>query len=136
MRGLAMPEVELKSLGDYEVFLTEKMTSWSVAQRVALAAAVAEHCLPAYEAFSAEADWGDPASLRRSLEAIWRHVLGRALTATDRARYIKQIEDCTPHMDDFDAYDALVACGVLSDALECCGSAESTIPYAVRAAAG
>ena len=62
-----MPNQELKSIDDYEAFLTETMTPWSPQQRVALAAAIAEHWLPAYESFSAEEEWGDPASLRRSL---------------------------------------------------------------------
>ncbi|MEW5977619.1 MAG: hypothetical protein AB1898_17635 [Acidobacteriota bacterium] len=58
-----MPDPELKSIDDYEVFLTERITPWSPPQRVALAAAIAEHWLPAYESFSAEEEWGDPAGL-------------------------------------------------------------------------
>src|SRR5947207_12005360 len=42
-----MANQDLKSLDEYEVFLTEKMTPWSPQQRVALAAAIAEHWLPA-----------------------------------------------------------------------------------------
>jgi hypothetical protein len=58
-----MANQDLKSLDEYEVFLTEKMTPWSPQQRVASVAAIAEYWLPAYESFSAEEDWGDPASL-------------------------------------------------------------------------
>src|SRR5262245_21143319 len=115
-----MPDQELKNLDDYEIFLTERMTPWSARQRVALAAAIAERWLPVYEAFSAEEDWGDPATLRRSLEAIWAHVEGR--TPLDIARHIKQIDDITPHMDDFDAMDALTASATLADAVRACGS--------------
>jgi hypothetical protein len=39
-----MANPELKSLDNYEVYLTEKMTSWSPKQRIVLAAAIAEHC--------------------------------------------------------------------------------------------
>src|SRR2546427_11944120 len=74
-----MANQDLKSLDEYEIFLTEKMTSWSPQQRVALAAAIAERWLPAYESFSAEEDWGGPASLRRSLDAVWNHVQGPVL---------------------------------------------------------
>jgi len=131
-----MASPELKSLDDYEVFLTEKMTPWSPQQRVALAAAIAEHWLPAYESFSAREDWGDPAALRQSLESVWGHVQGRALTAIHIRRHVEQIEQVTPHMDDFDAIEALIACAAVSDAIQSCGSADNTIPYAVRAALG
>ena len=131
-----MPNQELKSIDEYEVFLTERMASWSPQQRVALAAAIAEHWLPAYESFSAVEGWGDAASLCRSLEAVWSHVQGRMLADRDVARHIKQVEEITPHMDDFDAEEALAACAVLTDALQSCGGADNTIPYAARAALG
>jgi len=131
-----MANQDLKSLDEYEIFLTEKMTSWSPQQRVALAAAIAEHWLPAYESFSAEEDWGDPASLRRSLDAVWNHVQGPVLAERDVARHIQQIEEITPHMDDFDAEEALIACAIITDALQTCGGPESTMPYALRAALG
>jgi uncharacterized protein YjaG (DUF416 family) len=127
---------ELKSIDEYEVFLTETMTPWLPQQRVALAAAIAEHWLPAYESFSAEEDWGDPASLRRSLDALWSHVQGRPLAANDLARHTQQIEEITPHMDDFDAEEALIACAVLMDALQTCGGPDNSIPYALRSALG
>ncbi len=131
-----MANQDLKSLDEYEVFLTEKMTPWSPQQRVALAAAIAEHWLPAYESFSAEEDWGEPASLRRSLDTVWSYVQGRVLAERDVARHIQQVEEITPHMDDFDAEQALIACAVIMDALQTCGGPESTMPYALRAALG
>src|SRR6185436_4601736 len=112
-----MPAEAITNIDDYEVFLTERMTSWSVQQRLALAAAIAERWLPAYESFSDEEEWGDPASLRRSLEAVWSHIQGRTLANADRARHIDQIHDITPHMDDFDAEEALTACAILVDAI-------------------
>src|SRR5262245_22526452 len=108
---------DLKSLDDDDIFLTEKMERWSPQQRMALAAAIAEHWLPAYEAFSAEENWGDPASLRRSLDAIWNHVQGRELAERDVARHSQQVEEITPHMDDFDAEEALTACAAVKEAL-------------------
>jgi uncharacterized protein YjaG (DUF416 family) len=131
-----MANRELKSLDDYEIFLTEKMTPWSPQQRIALAAAIAEHWLPAYDSFSAEENWGDPASLRRSLDALWSHVQGRELTAQDVARHSQQIEEITPHMDDFDAEEALTACAAVSEALRTCGNPENTIAYARATALG
>jgi uncharacterized protein YjaG (DUF416 family) len=131
-----MSNQELKSIDDYEVFLTEKLTPWSPRQRVALAAALAERWLPAYEAFSAEESWGDPASLRRGLEAVWVHVEGRLPAGTDLTRHIEQIQDSTPHMDDFDAEEALIACVVLNDALRSCGNPANAIPNVVHLALG
>src|SRR5262245_25338948 len=131
-----MPTQELNSLDDYEVFLTEKLTLWSWQQRVALAAAIAEHWLPAYEAFSAAEAWGDPASLRDSLQAVWGHVQGRTLVRAHVARHVEQIEAVTPHLDDFDAAGALTACAALADAVQSCGTAENALPYATRTALG
>jgi hypothetical protein len=131
-----MANQDLKSLDEYEVFLTEKMTPWSPQQRVALAAAIAEHWLPAYESFSAEEDWGDSASLRRSLDAVWSHVQGRVLAERDVARHIQQVEEITPHMDEFDAEEALTACVAVKEALRTCRDPENTIPYALGSALG
>jgi uncharacterized protein YjaG (DUF416 family) len=127
---------ELKSINDYELFLTETITPWSPQKRTALAATIAEQWLPAYGSFSAEERWGDTGNLRRGLDAIWGHIQGRALAKTDVARHIKQIEDVTPHMDDFEAMEALTACAALTDALQVCNGNESTIPYAARVGAG
>lgn len=129
-----MANEELKNIDDYEVLLTEKLTPWSPQKRIALAAAIAEHWLPAYEAFSAEEKWGDPASLRRSLDALWGHVQGRTLAERDIARHLQQVEAATPHMDDFDAEEALTACVILNDTLRSCADPKQTIPYATRAA--
>jgi uncharacterized protein YjaG (DUF416 family) len=63
---------------------------------VALAAAIAEHWLPAYESFSADEGWGDTASMRRSLEAVWGHVQGRMLAERDLLRHIEQLEEIIP----------------------------------------
>lgn len=131
-----MANPDLKSIDEYEVFLTEKMTPWSPQQRVALAAAIAEHWLPAYESFSLEEGWGDPASLRRSLDAVWSHVQGRMLAESDVARHIQQIEEITPHMDDFDAEEALTACAGVKEAVRTCRDPENTIPYALGSALG
>ncbi|HXT53085.1 MAG TPA: DUF416 family protein [Candidatus Eisenbacteria bacterium] len=131
-----MANPELKNIDEYEIFLTETMTPWPPERRMALAAAIAEHWLPAYESFSAAEDWGDPASLRQSLDAVWSRVQGRVLTESDIARHSQQLEEITPHMDDFDAEEALIACAALSDALRSCAAPENTIPYVTRVALG
>src|SRR5690242_10855159 len=115
-----MSVAEFKSIDDYENFLGETLETWSPGQRLALAAAMAERWLPVYEKFSAKEDWGDAAALRRMLDAVWGHVRGRTLSQADLARYSEQLHDSTPHMDDFEAPEALGACMVLSEALDCC----------------
>ena len=116
-----------KSIDYYGIFLTESMASWSSEQHVAWAAAVAQRWLPSYESFSYNEDWGDPASLRRSLEAVWSHVAGRMLSPSHAAQHIQQIDDVTPYMDDFDAEDALIACALLKDALRACGEPDNSL---------
>lgn len=128
-----MAAENLNTIDDYERFLGETLEKWSPEQRVALAAGTAERWLPAYEAFSAAEEWGDPPSLRRSLDAVWGHLAGRTLKPADRARHLKQLQDSTPHMDDFDAPEALAACVILSEALECCGTTDS-VAHAIQAA--
>ena len=123
----------MKDIDEYESFLTSKIASWTPPQRLAFAAAMAERWLHVYEKFSTTEKWGDPASLRQSLDAVWTQVMGQNLGTAEVARHLKQLEDCTPHMDDFDAYEALAACIILNEALEACGSSEHTAPV-VRAA--
>ncbi|HYN87165.1 MAG TPA: DUF416 family protein [Ardenticatenaceae bacterium] len=118
----------MNSIDDYEQFLGATLESWSPEQRLALAAAMAERWLPVYEAFSAREEWGDPASLRRSLEAVWNHLRGRRLARADLARHLEQLRDSTPHMDDFDDGAALAACVMLGEALECCRGADNVTP--------
>jgi len=110
---------ELKSIDDYESFINETIASWSPAQRVALAAAMAERWLPIYASFSSTYEWGDPASLHHCLDTIWNHLRGHVIAPMELARLAAQVYDSTPHMDDFDAYEALAACTILDDALEC-----------------
>jgi hypothetical protein len=128
-----MPRAKLNSIDDYDVYLTTTIAAWTAQQRVALAAAMAERWLHTYEEFSASEKWGDAAGMRHCLDAIWNHLHGRPLSRADLARYTAQVDESTPHMDDFDAYEALAACAILSDALRCCGTANNTT-FAVRAA--
>lgn len=122
-----MPSPKINTLDDYEMFLGERIETWSPEQRLALAAAMAERWLPVYDDFSKREEWGDSPSLHFCLDAVWRHLLGdNQLTSGDRARYKGQINEVTPHMDDFDAYDALAACIILSDAVECCRMGNNT----------
>lgn len=130
-----MRSEELKSIEDYEAYLSATVAAWPPPQRVALAAAMAERWLPVYEAFAIAEEWGDPASLRRSLQAVWDHACGQSLAPAERARHIQLLEDSTPHMDDFEAYEPLAACMILHEALDCCGTADNAA-LAVRAALG
>ena len=119
---------KLNSIDDYERFLYATIEAWSPEQRAAFAAAMAERWLHVYEAFSTEEQWGDPANLRRILEAVWNHLRGRSLSPSDVARYMAQVQDSTPHMDDFDDEAALAACVMLSEALQCCRTADNVAP--------
>jgi len=131
-----MPHREVKSLDDYQILLTETLSAWSSPKHAAFVAGLAERWLPAYESFSREEEWGDAAGLRRSLDAVWAHVGGRPLAAADISRHLGLNEDATPHMDDFDAEDALIACIVLRDALRVCGEPGNSLSIAVHAALG
>lgn len=121
----------LRSIDDYECFLGETLERWSPKQRLAFAASIAQRWLPSYEAFSAAEQWGDAAALRRCLDALWQHLGGSVLRPADQARYSQQLHDSTPHMDDFDAPEALAVCVILTDAIACCD--DDNLATAVRA---
>jgi hypothetical protein len=74
--------------------------------------------------------------MRRSLEAVWNHLRGRPLASSDVARYVAQVEDITPHMDDFDDVAALAASVMVSEALECCRTADNVGPAMQAAISG
>jgi uncharacterized protein YjaG (DUF416 family) len=124
----------MEDIDEYEAFLSSKLDAWSPEHRVAFAAAMVERWMHTYEKFSDAEQWGDAANLRRILDAIWDHVLKRPLSPTDRARFAAQVEESTPHLDDFDANEALATCVMLSEALDSCGSPESSTAAAVRTA--
>jgi uncharacterized protein YjaG (DUF416 family) len=78
--------------------------------------------------------WGDSASLHHCLDAVWRHLQGNSqLTSSDRSCFKAQIQEVTPRMDDFDANEALAACIILSEAVECYLMGDNT-RFAVQAA--
>src|SRR4029453_4295679 len=111
----------MENIDEYEAFLSSKLESWSPEHRVAFSASMVERWMHTYEKFSDAEQWGDAANLRRILDAIWDHVLKRPLSPTDRARFAAQVEESTPHLDDFDANEALATCVMLSEALDSCG---------------
>lgn len=114
------------SLADYERFVTNLIKAWSHGQRTVLAAAMAERWLPAYETFSEENEWGDPASFQDAVQSIWNCVLGHKVTPKDSRLLEKRVEENTPHMDDFDAYEALTTSQMIHHGLKCCATADNT----------
>jgi uncharacterized protein YjaG (DUF416 family) len=123
-----MPDVKLNSIDDYFRFLNTKFGEWAPERRLALAAGMAERWLHVYDSFSAEALWGDPDNLHRSLEAAWNHLAGKTLAPTELARLMGLVKESTPHMDDFDHVPALAACIMVGEALACCRSEDNTAP--------
>lgn len=116
----------INSLDDYARFITRAVTPWSKQKRIALAVAMAERWFPIYESFSKEYEWGDPATLKRAVQSIWNCVLGRTITSNEIRRLHECVDENTPHLDDFDAPDAIAACATIDYALNCCGSADNT----------
>ena len=91
-----MSHPELKSLDDYQQFVSHTIKPWSRERRIALAAAMAERWLPVYESFSEEEDWGDPSILKRAVEAVWNCALGKELTPKDHVLLKNRVEENTP----------------------------------------
>ena len=131
-----MPNVEFNGLDDYEGFIRATIAPWSPARRIVLAAAMAERWLPAYETFSTSEDWGDLAILRRSLDAVWNTLGGRASSAVEWSHLSNQVQDVTPHMDDFDANEALCACVIVQYAIDCCTTEGNQSPTLMAVLSG
>jgi uncharacterized protein YjaG (DUF416 family) len=127
------------TFAEYERQTAEILKAWSPRQRLAFVAALAERWLQTYEKFSAAEGHGDPAVLRQIVDAIWDHLLGRPIAATDATRFREQIDENTPDTEEFDqlpAWKALQACAILDHALVCCQTKENagTVAKAVAAA--
>ena len=127
-----MPNQDFKSLDHFESFMSKTISPWSNEQRTLLAAAMAERWLPVYEEFSEKNDWGNPAAFEDAVQTIWNCVLGhQKLTAQDLKLHSERMDKNTPHVDDFDCEEALAACSIISDALECCHR-NNNIDFAAR----
>ncbi|HEX6729984.1 MAG TPA: DUF416 family protein, partial [Pyrinomonadaceae bacterium] len=111
---------EFNGLDEYEDFVSTTIETWSPQQRIALAAVTAERWLPAYESFSALEEWGDPAILREALQAVWSHLPGDSIKPKELRHYSRLVEENTPHLDDFDAEEAIAASAAILYALACC----------------
>jgi len=131
-----MPKEEYPSLDSYENFVREKIEPWSAAQRTALATAMAERWLPAYETFSKDEDWGDPAILRQSLNTIWDTLSGQVSTSVNWNALERQVDHITPHMDDFDANEALCACVMVKYAIQCCADVDNLMDSVMAVLSG
>ena len=68
--------------------------------RSAFAAACSERLLPAFEAFSNEEGWGDPAVLRKATDRVWQSLLSGGLDAKEAALLAKLCEEQVVHLDD------------------------------------
>ena len=128
--------MKFDSLDDYEGFIQATIEPWSPARRIALAAAMAERWLPAYETFSIKEDWGDPIILRRSLAAVWNTLRGQTSSAVEWSRLSNQVDNITPHMDDFDANEALCACVMVQYAIDCCTTEDNQSPTQMAVLSG
>lgn len=115
-----MPEQKFNNLDHYEGFIQTKISQWSPQQRKALAAGMAERWLPVYEQFSKTEKWGDPSILRQYLNSIWMSVSGQESRAIGWSSMRDKVQSVTPHMDDFDANEALCACVMIQYAIDCC----------------
>jgi uncharacterized protein DUF416 len=119
---VAKPRPRLNSIDDYEQHLATTLEHSSPAHRTAFAAAMADRWLHVYTAFARREEWGDPDALRASVDAVWAHIGGRPLSAGDRARHLGLVRESTPHMDDFDAPEALAVAVMVQGAVSSCAA--------------
>ena len=121
-----MSNQELNGLDDFERFVSSTIKPWSREQRISLAASMAERWLPAYESFCEEEEYGDPSIFQLAVDSVWSCALGHKLKRKDQQHHKKLVEENTPHLDDYDAEEAIAASAMIDYALECCASADNT----------
>jgi hypothetical protein len=131
-----MARQSVRTVDEYELALSETLSSWPRDRRTAFAAAMADRWYSAYRTFSEANDWGDPAAFKAIVDATWRAATGTPLSPGDARRAERTLHEITPHLDDFDGPFALAAIGasaIAQDAVRCTQVADNTT-YAVRAA--
>jgi hypothetical protein len=119
-------------IDEFEQYLASELEAWTPAQRSAFATAMAERWLHVYETFAAKERWGDAALMQQAVDAAWAHAAGRSLSNADRGRLLRLIEDATPHMDDFDAEEALAVAFIVRQAVDTCAG-RNNVGSAVQA---
>jgi len=121
-----MSSPELNNLNDYERFVSTTIKPWTREQRIALTASMAERWLPVYESFCEDEEWGDPEAFKQAVQSVWSCVLGHKLTSKEHRQHQNLVEENTPHMDDFDAEEAIATSGIIYYALKSCMSTDNT----------
>jgi hypothetical protein len=114
-------------IDQYQLFLERQVERWSPAHRAALAAAMGERWLHVYREFSENEDWGDVSSLRQGIDAAWARALGRATGSSEKRRIDTQLDESTPHQDDFEAPEALAAAAIVKYAVDCAEERPSAV---------
>lgn len=117
-----MDEDLLQDVDGYLKLLGALCRRWTPGQRTAFLAALAERWVPAYLRFTEAEDWGDAASLRQALDAVWVHASGKLASPSALDRHAQAVVAAAPSMDEFDAFDAMTACQLVGLAIESCAS--------------
>ena len=115
-----MSRPRLDTLDDYDRHLSETLERWAPERRAAFAAGMAERWRGVYAEFAEREEWGDPEGHAHAMDAVWRHVGGRPMSDAERARLLGLLRESTPHMDDFDAPEALAAAVMVQEAVAAC----------------
>src|SRR5262245_38504694 len=73
------------------------------------AAACSERFIGFYEEFSTKAEWGDSTLIRAALDAVWSFLSEDARSDMRLEIADSNVEQQTPHSDDFDIVETLFA---------------------------
>lgn len=89
--------------------LVEHLRDLSTHQLAVFFASCAERLLPLYEAFVELEGWGDALKVRRALDASWTAVEGGVTNDPGLAVEAAEVEAVTPHADDFESVETILA---------------------------
>lgn len=102
--------------------LRNRLHALSDLKRLAFLLACAERMYPNYLAFHRHHGWGEPQSIRRSLDLIWLRLEG-ADVSDGASELLTEVEKVTPDTEDFDslyvspALDAAVVASILLESV-------------------
>ena len=92
-------------------FLERELSRLPQMHRVVFAAACCERLLPNYAAFARQVHWGDPNTLRRALDYIWRSITERSVDRGAVDFLMRECDAVVPDTEDFET-------GLVSAALD------------------
>lgn len=119
------------SLDEAIGFLNNQLAALSARSMTLFYASCSERFIGLYADFAAKANWGDFQCVRNALDNAWKFLTGGVINPVNLETSLERLEECTPHIDDFDYIETTLAqdvCICVDATLRLCLGKEEFIP--------